>query len=160
MQKLTAMFFLACLLGLTISISRADTPGAPAPGQSKTALIGPFVGRVGDDVRNYVPAAIIRTIKQYGVEGQRSQQPMDDLAKTGSIICADTGGSYLIGGSVALSQATDDNMWVVATVTINGFNCDDLKAPVRTVSYTAQSADRQTAIDIAVARILKKYLAR
>jgi hypothetical protein len=159
MQKLTTLFFLACLLGLTVSISQADVPGATAQAPSKTALIGPFTGRVSDEVRNYVPIAIIRTIKKYGVAGQRSQQPMDDLAKTGSIICADTGGSYLIGGTVSLGTASDDEVWVVATVTLNGFNCDNLNAPVRTYPFSAESADRQTAIDIAVDRVLKKYLA-
>ena len=159
MQKLTSIFFLVCLIGLTASIGEADAPGAAAPNPAKTALIGPFGGPARTAVKVYVPSAIIRTIKQYGVVGQKSEQPMDDLAKTGSVICADSGDSYLIGGTVSVTDQEPDNFWVVATITLNAFNCNDLNAPVRTITVQAESADQQRAIDIAVANVLKKYLA-
>jgi hypothetical protein len=144
---------------LTISIGKADTPSAAAPAQSKTAMVGPFGGSASIDVKNYVPVSVIRTIKKYGVVGQRSQQSMVDLAKTGSVICADTGGSYLIGGTVDLTAPMSDQYWITATVTLNGFDCSNLAGKVRSITVSAENADRQTSIDIAVANALKQYLA-
>jgi hypothetical protein len=159
MQKLTTIFFMVCLLGLTATIGRADTPGAAAPVPGKTALIGPFVGTAHDDVKAYVPNSIARTIKKYGITGERSRQPMDELAKTGSVICADSGDSYIIGGSVGLQGNQPDQYWFVVDLTLNVFDCSNLTGKVRSVTVSAQHPDRQTAVDIAVDMALKKLLA-
>jgi hypothetical protein len=158
MQKLTSIFLLACLLGFTASAGQADTPSAAAPAQSRTALVGPFVGTAHDDVKAYVPNSVIRTIKKYGIVGERSRQPMDELAKTGSVICADSGDSYIIGGSVDLSGNQPDQYWVVVTLTMNLFDCSNLTGKVRSVTVSAQHPDRQTAVDIAVDMALKKLI--
>jgi hypothetical protein len=159
MQKLTTIFLTCLLFGLTISIGQADTPGAAAPAQGKTALIGPFGGSARDDVKAYVPNSVVRTIKKYGITGERSRQPMDELAKTGSIICADSGDSYIIGGDIDLIGNQPDQYWVQVSLTLNLFDCSNLTGKVRSVTVTAQHPDRQTAVDIAVDMALKKLIA-
>jgi hypothetical protein len=138
-----------------MSIGAADTPAAAA----KTAIVGPFGGSAETEVKNYLPASVIRTIRKYGIAGQRSQQPMDDLAKTGSVLCADTGGSYLIAGTVDLTAAMSDQYWLTATVTLNEFDCSNLAGKMRSVTFSAENASRQTSIDIAVDRALKALFA-
>jgi len=159
MQKLTSIFFLACFLGLTVSVGQADTPGAAAPAQSKTALIGPFTGPASGDVKAYVPNSIVRTIKKYGIVGARSRQPMIDLAQTGSVICADSGDSYVIGGDVDLLGNQPDQYWFQVSLTLNLFDCSNLTGKMRSVTVSAQHPDRQTAVDIAVSMALKQLFA-
>jgi len=149
---------MACLLGLTTAIGAADTPVTGAQAQSKTALIGPFTGESGSDVKAYVPNSIVRTIKKYGIVGERSRQPMDELAKTGSVICADSGDSYIIGGSIDLLGNQPDQYWVQVSLTMNLFDCSNLTGKVRSVTVSAQHPDRQTAVDIAVDMALKKLI--
>lgn len=141
-------------------MSAADAAGVAAPDAGKTALIGPFGGPDRPEIKTYVPFAIIRTLKKYGVVGAKSDKPMDDLTKAGSLICADTGDSYLIDGDIAVTDQQPDNLWVTATMTLHAFNCNDLHAPVRTITVEEESADQQRAIDIAVARVLQKYFSR
>jgi hypothetical protein len=157
MQKLTTIF-LMCLFGLTTSIGQADTPGAAAPALSKTALIGPFTGTASDDVRAYAPNSVVRDLKKFGVTGERSRQPMDELSKTGSVICADSGDSYVVGGSIALAESQTDQYWVQVSLILNLFDCSNLIGKVRSVTVSAEHPDRQTAVDIAVDMALKKLI--
>lgn len=158
MQKLTTIFLTCLLFGLTMAIGQADTPLA-APAHGKTALIGPFVGSAQGDVKAYVPNSVILDLKKFGITGERSRQPMDELAKTGSIICADSGDSYVIGGSIDLIGNQPDQYWVQVSLTLNLFNCNNLTGKVRSVTVSAQHPDRQTAVDIAVDMALKKLFA-
>jgi hypothetical protein len=156
MQKLTTTFLACLLFGLTISIGQADTPSAAAPAQGKTALIGPFTGPARDDVKAYAPNSVVKDLKKYGVAGERTRQPMDELSKTGSVICADSGDSYIMGGSIELLGNQPDQYWVQVELTLNLFDCSNLTGKVRSVTVSAQHPDRQTAVDIAVDMALKK----
>jgi hypothetical protein len=156
MQKLTTIFLTCLLVGLTISIGQADTPSAAAPVQAKTALIGPFTGAARDDVKAYAPNSVVKDLKKFGITGERSRQPMDELAKTGSVICADSGDSYIVGGSIDLLGNQPDQYWVQVSLTLNVFDCSNLTGKVRSVTVSAQHPDRQTAVDIAVDMALKK----
>jgi TolB-like protein len=138
---------------LTTAIAHTD---------GKTALIIPFTGRATDDVKAYVPGAFIRSLKKYGIAGERSELTADQLAiGGGQVACAETGATYLLGGSVLSRQAPPDygGTWFDAEVTMTIYDCTDPKSKPKTFDYQSESGDQQTGIDIAVDRVLKQYLA-
>lgn len=139
---------------------RRTVAAAPTPTPvSKTATILDFDGAAQEAVRNYAPTAVIRTFRQYGIEGSRASISSKEVATLGPLLCAQTGADLLLGGAVNVEQQDPENGWMFdAVVRLTGYDCSNLKAKPRLVQGTGTNGDTQTAVDIAISRALKDYM--
>ena len=141
-------------------VAAAPAPTA-TPGVAKVVAILKFDGSARAEARDYVPASLIRTFHKYGVEGMRAPLETKDVGNLGPLVCAQAGADYLVGGSLADIQEDPINgIWFDAKLTLLAFNCTDINAKPRAFVVSVTAGAEQTAIDIAVDRALKGYMAQ
>ncbi|HXP92022.1 MAG TPA: hypothetical protein VN905_01010 [Candidatus Binatia bacterium] len=130
------------------------------PSPNKLAAILVFDGPAREEVRNYVPASVIRTFRKYGVEASRAPLATKDVGNLGPLVCAQTGADFLIGGSVTINMEDPINgIWFDTQLVLTGYDCSNVNAKPRSIVEKITAGAEQTGIDIAVDRALKSYMA-
>ncbi len=131
-----------------------------SPSPNKTAAVLVFDGPAREDVRNYVPASVIRTFGKYGVAASRAALATKDVGNLGPLVCAQTGADFLIGGSVETVQEDPINgIWFDTRLVLTGYDCSNANVKPRSIVEVITAGAEQTGIDIAVDRALKSYMA-
>ena len=134
-----------------------------APAGARTALIVQFTGQASSDVKKYLPGSFITNLKRYGIVAERSDLTTAQLTSADApVACAETGATYLIGGTIESREEPPDNggLWYDAEVIMTAYDCTKPNAKPQIVDYQSQAGDRQTSLDVAVNNVLKKYLHR
>lgn len=139
---------------------RVAAAPTPTPAMSKVAAVLVFDGPAREDVRNYVPASVIRTFRKYGVEASRAPLETKDVGNLGPLVCAQTGADFLIGGTVeTVMEDPINGVWFDTRLVLTGYDCSNVKAKPRSITENTTSGAEQTGIDIAVDRALRSYMA-
>jgi TolB-like protein len=114
-------------------------------------------GTASERNRAYADAAIVKTLRGRGFVADLLNDPSGDLSVLGPAICASTGATMLLGGSVAINVQPDReiNQWATAKLDLAGYDCTQGRA-LPEHSAISEAFNWNWAVDQAVAATLKR----
>jgi TolB-like protein len=122
----------------------------------KVAVLA-LAGEDAPDRVAYAAKSMMKALAKNKVPVARSQNATQDAAQRAGSICAQTGATLLLGGSLAMQSANPNA--ATASVVVTGFNCAGAQVGQETASSDGAGKNAwQVAIDRAMATAVRDYL--